>query len=62
MSATLTTNHGTFTGRTIESIIRTRYGRRAHWGQGDFVVVTDKYGTHVLARIIRAEGDREQQD
>ena len=57
--ATLTTNHGTFTGRTPESIIRREYARDAylvlpayrdapHAGR---VARTDLYGTHVLATV-----------
>ena len=57
--ATLTTNHGTFTGRTPESIIRREYGRDAylvlpayrdatHAGR---VARTDLYGVHALATV-----------
>ena len=57
--STLTTNHGTFTGRTPESIIRREYGRDAylvlpayrgapHAGR---VARADLYGVHVLATV-----------
>ena len=57
--STLTTNHGTFTGRTLESIIRREYGRDAylvlpadrnapHAGR---VARTDLYGVQVLATV-----------
>ena len=57
--ATLTTNHGTFTGRTPESIIRREYGRDAslvlsayrdasHAGR---VARTGLYGVHALATV-----------
>ena len=33
---TITTNHGTYTGRTVESIIRREYGRKARiWWSAD---------------------------
>lgn len=59
---TITTTHGEFRGRTIDSIVRREYGRSAEarrsadrnapeWGM---VVRTDEHGTHVLARIFTA--------
>lgn len=60
MTATLRTSHGTYTGRTLESIIRREYGRKAYiWGATDHIVYTDQYGTHVLATIIDWEGRSE---
>lgn len=55
----LATNHGVYTGRTVDTIVRREYGRKAearrsadpnspHWGM---VTHTDRYGAHVDATI-----------
>lgn len=64
MAAQITTTHGTYTGRTAQSIVRREYGRdaRIRWSadrnnpSAGMVVRTDQYGTHVLATLHAAEG------
>lgn len=56
--ATVTTNHGTYSGRTVESIIRREYGRKAHL-LGCNIVTSDQHGHHVLGRVIDCEGRSE---
>ena len=63
---TITTTHGEFHGRTIDSIVRTQYGRKAiarhsgdrndpRWGQ---VLQANPYGGwDVLARILSVSSD-----
>jgi hypothetical protein len=64
MTAQITTSHGTFTGRTAQSIVRREYGRTARivWSAdrnnpaAGMIVRRDRYGTHVLATLYAAEG------
>jgi hypothetical protein len=65
MAAQITTNHGTYAGRTVQSIVRREYGRRARvkWSAdrndpyAGMVVRDDRYGTHVLATLRSVEGE-----
>lgn len=69
MNASITTEHGTYTGRTVESIIRREYGRSAivHWSsdrnapEAGMVLSgrPGQDGARVLATLRRAEGDRD---
>lgn len=67
MAAQITTTHGTFAGRTVQSIVRREYGRtaRVEWSadrnnpHAGMIVRTDKYGTHVLATLYAAAGEVE---
>jgi hypothetical protein len=70
---TVKTNHGTYTGRTLDSIVRREYGRRAEalrspdpnsptWGQVVEPVAArlrarGLCGYNVLARIISIDGE-----
>lgn len=72
MGATISTSKGEFKGKTVESIVRTRYGRTAYvmWSRdpnnpnsGD-IVRTDPdsngHGQFVLGTLYWWEGDREE--
>lgn len=65
MPITITTNHGEFTAPTLTEVIAQEYGDRARamrsgdpndprWG---LIVETSDGGYHVLAQVIRIEGD-----
>lgn len=62
--ATVRTGGEDLTGRTVEGVIRTRYGRDAYldWSadrntpEVGQVVRRDQYGTHVLARVLEVSG------
>jgi hypothetical protein len=64
MAARITTTHGTFTGRTAQSIVRREYGRtaRIRWyadrndPAAGMIVRHDRHGTRVLATLRSAEG------
>lgn len=64
MAAQITTTHGTYAGRTAQSIVRREYGRKARvrWyadrnaPAAGMIVRRDRYGTHVLATLYAAEG------
>lgn len=64
MSAAITTTHGEFTGRTVQTIVRREYGRtaRIQWSADSnnpaagLIVRDDKHGTHVLATLRSYDG------
>lgn len=67
MNATITTNHGTYAGRTVETIVHREYGRRAEvmWSKdandhrAGTIVQPSRESYTVLASLISYEGRSE---
>ena len=57
--SSITTNHGTFTGKTVESIVRREYGRKAIVHGGFIVKPEGEQRFTVLADLRAVEGERE---
>jgi hypothetical protein len=64
MPAEIHTEHGRYTGQTVQSIVRRVYGRKAmiwhtgsHYGDYGTIYKRNKYGNVVLARLIYAHGE-----
>ena len=59
------TTHGEFAGRTINTIVRRIYGRKANWYPAEDrtsinygqIIKHNKHGNHVLATIICVTND-----
>jgi hypothetical protein len=70
MNATITTNHGTLTGRSVETIIRREYGPRStiRWSHdasspdAGLIVEPARESYSVLATLISYEGTSETRD